>query len=275
MGLTGTTIGKTMTGNWNASLQKFIEFLKYVPGIGSLIYFSEGISLLSSGNTSQALLKFIVGLSQLIPGVGSLVAFFEKKVSAKLDKTPTKSLSDILAESMLKQFETYPSWMKWILKRMGIPIANVEDIFPSKSAAYYKRQRILEEEEGIIKPTQALITSKTSPKITFQPAQEDKLYTMGEQDIYAKKDDILGKTFEDIKKQLTNLNKAFDKSVHILNDHTKIFESIMRLNKNQLDMLPNLIPAPVKNEQTIPSSDVRDPVYAYRSRIHDQLQGRI
>jgi hypothetical protein len=124
--------------------------------------------------------------------------------------------------------------------------------------------------------TQALIISKSEPKITFQPDKEDKMYSMGNQTVFTKKDDMLGKTFEDIKKQLTNLNTMTTNTISILNEHTKIFADMLNIDKQQLGILTSLVPIPEKNEKQFPNmSDIRDPAYDYRSKVYDRLRGGV
>lgn len=122
--------------------------------------------------------------------------------------------------------------------------------------------------------TQAVIEQPKT--IKFQPANEDKLYTMDQTSVFAKPDDILGKTFESINKQLSSLNTQIQKNTKILIEHTEIFQKILDVDQQQLNMLPALASTPETNDKQYPLSNIdSDRIYAYRNRIRENRIGRI
>jgi hypothetical protein len=120
-------------------------------------------------------------------------------------------------------------------------------------------------------PTQAIIDH---PKqIIFQPAKQDKLYQMDKTSVFAKPDDILGKTFESIKNQLTTLNNLTQQTINRLDKHSEIFANLLSVNKDQLQLLPALASQPVTNEKQFPlASNDNDRIYKYRNRIRSNLE---
>jgi hypothetical protein len=100
--------------------------------------------------------------------------------------------------------------------------------------------------------TQALIMNPKS--VTFQPHDKDQLYKMEESSVFAKPDDILGKTFQSIDKQFKALNTLTQTTNDKLADTIKIFSELLKVNQQQLNILPALIPQPAVSSPSFPST---------------------
>jgi hypothetical protein len=267
IGLTGTETGKKVlksANNWWKG--PMLEFLKHVPGIGTFIYLSEAIGAFSAGDWKTGLTK-LNAAGMVGTGIG---LFFEPEkavtmVTEKLDSI-LPMLKDKWNLAIDKIYENFTKLFDWF-GNLGI------DIGEKLYGAWDKTKNFFGgNNEKTVTPikTEALITE---PKIVrYQPANEDKLYKKGDSDVYAKPDDILGKTFQNIEKQLTNLNNAFSKSINVLNNHSKLFADMLNVNQEQLKLLPSLIPVQESYDKVIPSSDIRDPAYEYRAKIYERIE---
>jgi hypothetical protein len=119
--------------------------------------------------------------------------------------------------------------------------------------------------------TQAFIDQPKT--ITYQPHNKDTLLTLDKTSVFAKPDDILGKTFESIKNQLTTLNNLTQQTVKSLDKHSEIFANLLSVNKDQLQLLPALASQPATNEKQFPlASNDNDRIYKYRNRIRSNLE---
>jgi hypothetical protein len=164
----------------------------------------------------------------------------------------------------------FKKFFDWIVN-LGDSIKNgILSILPERMQKWIKGDKI-ENDTSSPKPETKPVKTKAAI-ITYQPANEDRLYRSGSTDIYAKPDDILGKTFKNVEKQLTLLNDKFNKMVSVLDEHTKLFANIANINQQQLGFLPSLVPIQEKNEKRIPNTDVRDPAYEYRTKIYERLE---
>lgn len=105
-------------------------------------------------------------------------------------------------------------------------------------------------------------------QVTYQASNDDKLYTRKAGETYAKKDDALGKTFENIEHGLLNMSNILKEQNNIIKNHTEIFKKILNIDEEQLKMLPNLIPiAPKEQPSPMVNTNTRDAIYDYRNNV--------
>jgi hypothetical protein len=123
-------------------------------------------------------------------------------------------------------------------------------------------------------PTKFVAHDYMAKTVTYQSAKDDKLYKRTSGDTYAKKDDALGKTFENIEKGLKALNTSMTEQNAIIKSHTEIFNNLLNVNGDQLKMLPNLIPAPAPSPAQPDVTHSRDEIFDYRNKIlQNSLRG--
>jgi hypothetical protein len=292
IGLTGTETGRTISTGFKMYYDSFMKFLRKVPIIGSLIHFSEALGHLSSGDFAK-FAESIVKSGLVNIGVG----FF-----TDIDELPKKITNT--GESLIKWFgekwdatktaihDSFSKFFSWI-GNLGTAIKDsILEILPERIRKWFESgedptvekarpNSINNQIMGI--PSQYRTPSikgqaviEQPKNITFQPANEDKLYTMDQTSVFAKPDDILGKTFENINKQLSSLNNQIQKNTKILIEHTEIFQKILDIDQQQLNMLPALASTPETNDKQFPLSNIEsDRIYAYRNRIRENRIGRI
>jgi phage-related protein len=107
--------------------------------------------------------------------------------------------------------------------------------------------------------------------IRFQSAKDDKEYKMARGTLNAKPDDMLGKTFQSIDKQLIALNTLTQKTMHKLDEHSEIFKSLLKVNQQQLGILPALAPQPMVQPKQFISNEKNDRIHEMRQQYRPNI----
>jgi len=268
MGLTNTETGKLTSKNFTETWGKMTEFLKRVPIIGSMIYISEALGDFSAGNWKEGFQK--LGYAGL--GLTGLNMFIEPEKFAEIVPIITLDWTKKLFDGLLHGFDILWDWIgnlgTMIKEKLSSWWSGKEKPTTSSNATSLSPNQIISPKNLKI-PTQALIVE---PKgITFQPHNQDKLYKMKENSIYAKPDDMLGKTFQSIDKQLIALNTLTQKTMHKLDEHSEIFKSLLKVNQQQLGILPALAPQPMVQPKQFVNNEKNDRIHEMRQQYRPNI----
>ena len=296
-------IGKDLTAFWNDSLKPFLDDVGEFFGIifggimkkATPVIKKTGAAIESIyinwirpyfmvlgeffdwiGNTFKAIMGKIGeviewGREKLTPFFGDLMETDELGSSLQTitDQQNTRNQKIIELQKKLEKakLEKDEAEIADIEKLIGIHETGVKDL-----AEKYKRFSGITQTGTQDPPIKGKAVIQTPSGVRFQPHNQDKMYKMGNADVHAKPDDVLGKTFKNIDTGLEKLEVAFNKAVDVLNSHSEIFNQILAVNDQQLGIMPSLAPvAGEVKEKEIPSGGGRDPIHDYRTSIRGRM----